>query len=578
MGAKLIKVLAKGWFLSLITSLLVVVALEFSSAAKPTPEPCPAGTVPIQGHKCLLALTGDRTLSSTIVLGSRMILDCQGHSLIPSVVGTVDDATTPTNEFTPSQPDLAVFLNGTVDAKIQNCVIGTEDAKFDFGVYALDSAKNAIKHNTIHVRTVGIHIINASNNKISENEIDYGSELGRGIHLQGNSDFNIVEGNLVTSTGDDETSFDPATGRVNVAGIIRGEPGTFTPPLTAGGPDAAIMSLSPFYDLLNLKINGEVIQVPRMVGDNPDGNIIDSNVTRQEKLTNLSTRQIGIFIAFGTRDSIITHNEASGGRYGIFNAGEAAVGNIKILPGNCSLSGEYCIAGSVVDCPSGAGTCNGETSINIDGRNFDNLMEENVLSGPYSLNTSAGQNGGGPGGSAIQVQNNNVNAIVRDNTITGDLASNSIPVGIGLTGKALETSSVERNRVSGATTGLGLIQSQGGIAPNTANFFGTPVTLNDFVGNGMNVKSTRNQPPLAPQPYTLATELSVDDQGNVCGPGSSNCRGNYWGHICDESDGFIEFGLPGADSDDADTVDSNAFGEAVALQDPVSASVCPGNE
>ncbi len=301
-------------------------------------------------------------------------------------------------------------------------------------------------------------------------------------------------------------------------------------------------------------------------------------MTIQEKLTNLSTRQIGIFIAFGTRDSIITHNETNGGRYGIFNAGEPAAGNIKNFPGTCSVSGEYCIGGTEVDCPSGAGVCNGVTSNNIDGRNFDNLMEENVLSGPYSVNTSPGQNGGGPGGSAIQVQTSNVNATVRGNIITGDLAKNHIPVGIGLTGKALETSTVEGNRVSGATTGLRLIQSQAGNAANTATSFGSPVTLNDFFGNGTNVKSTGIQPPAATLPYTLATELSVDGQGNVCGPNSSDCRGNYWGHGCDVSDGFIEFGLLGADSDDADTVDSNAFGEAVALQDPLRASVCPVTE
>jgi hypothetical protein len=89
MGAKLIKILYKASFFSLINFLLIVVSLETSSAARPYHEPCPAGTVPIQGNKCLLALTSDTTLSSTIVVGSRMILDCQGHTLRPSVVGTL---------------------------------------------------------------------------------------------------------------------------------------------------------------------------------------------------------------------------------------------------------------------------------------------------------------------------------------------------------------------------------------------------------------------------------------------------------------------------------------------------------
>src|SRR5262245_40467893 len=129
MGNNLIKILSRGLLLSLFICSSLTIVTENSTEARPQNAPCPAGTVSIPGHKCLLALTGDATLTSTIVLDSRMILDCQGHALLPSVAGTVDDATTPANEYTPSQPDLAVFFNETVDAKIQNCVIGTEDAK-----------------------------------------------------------------------------------------------------------------------------------------------------------------------------------------------------------------------------------------------------------------------------------------------------------------------------------------------------------------------------------------------------------------------------------------------------------------
>jgi hypothetical protein len=111
--------------------------------------------------------------------------------------------------------------------------------------------------------------------------------------------------------------------------------------------------------------------------------------------------------------------------------------------------------------------------------------------------------------------------------------------------------------------GLRLIQRQNTNLP-PASFFGALITLNDFSGNGTNVKSTGIQPPQPAQDYTLVTELSVDDQGNVCGPASSNCRGNYWGHTCAESNGFIEFGNPGADSDDADVIDSNAYENLVA--------------
>jgi hypothetical protein len=64
--------------------------------------------------------------------------------------------------------------------------------------------------------------------------------------------------------------------------------------------------------------------------------------------------------------------------------------------------------------------------------------------------------------------------------------------------------------------------------------------------------------------YNFTTELSLDSTGNICGPGSTNCRGNYWGRTCDDSGGFREFGEPNPDSPSSLVVDSHPYGVPVA--------------
>jgi hypothetical protein len=118
----------------------------------------------------------------------------------------------------------------------------------------------------------------------------------------------------------------------------------------------------------------------------------------------------------------------------------------------------------------------------------------------------------------------------------------------------LETSIITQNIVSSVAQALNFGQVFQGTFPS---FFGAKFSLNDFtdystavslqgscaldsrlfcVNNAQCVVQGVNFGPCTPA-YTLPTELSVDDQGNVCGPGSTGCQGNNWGLTC-EAGGF----------------------------------------
>ena len=123
-------------------SLLAVLGAGLNATAA-----CPPPSV-AQGSQCVL--TQDATLTDTMWITSGQTLDCQGHQLTPTAIGVNDDPTTPaavpanpqydgqyvgTNEFKPSQPELAIFVHGASNVTIKNCTI----SGFDFGIIVAQS-------------------------------------------------------------------------------------------------------------------------------------------------------------------------------------------------------------------------------------------------------------------------------------------------------------------------------------------------------------------------------------------------------------------------------------------------------
>jgi hypothetical protein len=101
--------------------LIVYLATTFSDGANANSgassyfAACPPGTQPLAGSKC--------SLLSPLSLGSNSSLDCGGNALVPSRSGTASHR---------SEPEVAIFLDGSKTVVIKNCII----EHFDFGVFA----------------------------------------------------------------------------------------------------------------------------------------------------------------------------------------------------------------------------------------------------------------------------------------------------------------------------------------------------------------------------------------------------------------------------------------------------------
>src|SRR4051812_18837140 len=103
---------------SLLAPLFLVVL--FAPQDSPADSLCPSPSVE-HGGQCVLR--GDAVLSATMWIPSGPKLNCQGPRLTPVTAGILDDPRPPTNEFQPSQPELAMVVHRSYDVKIQNCVI-----------------------------------------------------------------------------------------------------------------------------------------------------------------------------------------------------------------------------------------------------------------------------------------------------------------------------------------------------------------------------------------------------------------------------------------------------------------------
>jgi hypothetical protein len=497
---------------------------------------CPSPTRK-SGSQCVL--DSDVTLTATLRLDPFTHLNCRSHKILPSSPATASQG---------SIPGIAIVLVEAYGTKIQNCVIGEDDTRFsDYGILllkskiaedlkndpsAVSSLRNQILSNEIHAWFRGISVVKSDSTQISDNIVTYNSRQFNGIDVFTDSNENLITNNLVISKG-----------RVDVG------PNDHTIGLFAYGPQ----------DLINVVIGDTLVQVPLATQDENGEwhihaggtNLVEGNILIHEGLVPVVTggaTAAGVFIAQGGESNRIIGNTITGGAVGVQMAGSGSAGLVfggtapVEHPGTCKTAegaetGRLCVTN--VDCnipgldPGPIGTCSGVGQIIVvNGFPTDNLIQDNILPGPYAPSIGGGSRG-------ILVSQNQLGAIIKDNRI-GVQGMNQDFVGISLAGKALETVTVERNSITG--TSLGIRFAQNATTPFT--FIGAKIALNDIFQNTQNVGIVGT--------YTTLTELSV------------NGRGNYWGHRCNEDGGFIEAGKANADSASAFLVDSHPYGRSVA--------------
>jgi hypothetical protein len=516
---------------------------------------CPPPTRDQGGH-CVL--DADAYISAPLELASSTKLNCKGHRILPVAAG-IDGPFG--GGYSPSVPEVAVVLIGTHKSKLQNCVIGSPEERFDFGVTILAAkapagGRNKVLGNEMHVRNRGVLLLGADDNEIADNDIEWDGS-GVGVYVNRDSDRNHIVGNTLTSS---DRPIRP----------VREFPGTNT--VTGAGNDVGVFHLDNMVGttLINVLIGNRLLQFPMLVSG---GELlrIEDTVTEFNTITlpgpHVGKNHGGIVTAVLATRTIIRGNDVTGGRPGIrFSGGGAPV----LLPKTCSGdASRYCLTDADCNIPGvdevPLGTCPvlGPV-VNLDARAIGALVEGNTLHGPFGqlgppalplpqLDCALGPFGG------------TVGAVVRDNLI---FAAGSMH-GIILSGEGLLDSVtlapnsgaiVTRNIIDGARIGLNLR------APLPANnLFGARVSENDII-NSLVVAVGSTQ--VGSTDYAVPSELSVDDQGRVCTMGSTGCRGNFWQH--DAAPGFRT-----TDTNDSDIRDSNPFCQPVAALGGVVPVTCP---
>ena len=469
---------------------------------------CPAPTVP-QGGQCVL--NADSVIGDTIWIPSGTKLNCQGHRLTPAGAGVVDDPRTAANEFQPSVPELAMFVDRSYGVKVQNCVI----TGFDFGIIVARSklggtpsaapTQNKILGNTIHVRTNAIDVIKSDGVIVSDNHLTYDSERGRGVVIDYDSDWTEIRGNTIVSTDRAST------------GQVRQLPGgPFVTSISV--MDNEVHVLQSDKPLQNFVVSGRLFQIPAHdPSDDPeDSERSDHSLIESNEIVDLGagascTLDPGTAcnadldcagkgvcllkqnsgIGFNTRaaDAVVRRNIILGGAMdrGVSFGGQAKQATIAgWLPGTCSLDRTR-LCSSNADCNiagydvASVGPCVGASAGTFNGNTIRLTAEDNALSGVYAT--------------GALFANNSDRFVFRGNRVDAG------PTGIVILG-ATSNGLLERNVVSNAASALYL-----GFAPA----FTHAIRLNDFVNYSVAIRTSND--------FTMAVDISSD-------------TGNYWGLPC----------------------------------------------
>jgi nitrous oxidase accessory protein NosD len=443
---------------------------------------CPTGTR-AAANSCVL--DSDLVLTEALELPSFTTLNCRGHRLLPSSVGT---GTTP-DTHVPSVPALAIAIMGDRGVNVRNCLIGQDGSRFDFGILAINSKQvgefgHRIHNNEIHARDAGILLLRVDDARINDNLITWSN--GFGISFARDSDRNRVTGNIMSSAG-----APPATTRLVPDGPFRNL-----------NDDAIFLVALHAQPLYNLVIAQRLYQFP----NSEDGqyaahedNVLEGNRLSLPGPSGGKSHQ-GIEVGSNALRTRVTGNTITEAAVGISLRGLRPAESVS-RPGRCqnpAVQGEVRFCQTDADCfipgidVAPVGTCSGVVTEVRDLRARDSVVEDNTLIGPFNSTASMR--------SAICGGNGTVGGIIRRNQIFGT----GVEPGITLAGHMIETGQVTGNVVHGASFGLMLQQG-----PATTS--GARVFLNDITGSTIRAVGVL-------EPYSLQTDLSWQGVGN------------YWGH------------------------------------------------
>lgn len=464
--------------------MFVVVCAGMSASSNWTSS-CPNGT---RATAAACVLDADLVLTDTIELSSFTILDCRGHRILPTAVGSgLTQAS-----YVPSVPAVAIAITGDREVRVRNCKIGAVSVRFDFGIIAMNSKDagkdgHRIHNNEIHARDSAVTFLRVDDARVNDNFITWTN--GAGISFVRDSDRNRVNNNVMSSPGS------PPAATLIVPG------GSFS-----NTADVAILLANlHLQPLFNLVINGNLSQFPNsengQYSSNED-NVIEGNHLSLPGASEGKTHG-GILVATNATRSRVNGNTIVEAGTGIRLAGLAPAQLVQ-RPAHCmdpngqetarfcATDGDCHIAG--IDLAP-VGTCPSPLIMDVrDLRARDTVVEGNTLYGPFNSTVVAMR-------AAIFGGNGTVGGIIRGNQIYGT----GIETGITLAGDTIQTGMVTGNEIHGASFGL---QLQQGIATN----FGARIFLNNITGS-----TTRAIGVLGA--YALPTELSWDG------------KGNYWGHL-----------------------------------------------
>lgn len=444
---------------------------------------CPSGT---REHASGCVLDADLVISDSLELPSFTRLNCRGHRILPVSAGS---GSTP-GSYVASVPALAIAITGERGVDVDNCIIGEDGVRFDFGIIAMNS-KNAgkfghhIHDNQIHARDSAITFLRVDDAKVNDNVITWTN--GFGISFARDSDRNRVNNNFMSSPGSP-----PAPYR-----LVPG--GTF------GNDFDVAVSLASFHvqPLFNLVIGGKLYQFPNSEdGDYPSN---EDNIIQDNHLSLPGSSQGkghgGIYVATNATRSRVIGNTVTEAGIGIRLAGltqaqpvpraaQCVDADGQATPRFCQTSADCFIPG--IDAAP-LGTCPQLVTDVRDLRARETVVEDNTLFGPFNSTDPVRR-------AAIFGGNGTVGGFIRGNRIYGT----GIEPGITLAGPMIQTGQVIGNIVQGASFGIMLQQGN-------ATSFGARVYLNNITGSTVRAIGVFGT-------YTLPTELSWDSVGN------------YWGH------------------------------------------------
>jgi parallel beta-helix repeat protein len=420
-------------------------------------------------------------MTGTLEPASGATLDCQGQTLVPSVLGGSPPA--PGVYAPPSVPETAIVLHDEAGATIRNCNL----QNFDNGVIMLRANDNNIVNNTISVRGLGIYAMDANGNQITGNKIFWSNTTGKGVHLDSLTDSNTISRNTLTDTG--------SAGSFNMR---------MTVPTFPGAPvvikDQAIFVLGVYMQTATAYSNGVAYQVNAVADPNA--------YTRQSATNNVvseNTIQGAIRISGGSRNTVVSGNALRGNSSLIGITETSATGVVVSLPGKCKLDqSRFCY--TEMDCAfpgldfTDLGPCGPSPGqVTVVGGSWNNQYVDNSIIGPWN----------------IGIQTAGHYTVINSNKI---LPNDNGTAATGISWAGSRT--IMHNSVVAKTAMMITINNNAG--PYEAAL--TNVSLNDF---------TR---------YTTAVQMPVPSPTApwTFNPTyfSSGGLGNYWGLPCDVSTGF----------------------------------------